>query len=660
MSGPEIGRHATGRDRTGGGPAAGGFTLPTTRRTVLTLAAAPAASLAFGGRRAIADEPAGAGAPGSAGAPAAGERHGLSVFGDLQYAPDFTHFEWVNPAAPKAGRMVFTPPSWAFNQNPQTFNTFNSFILQGDAPPRIETIFDTLMVRALDEPDAMYGLVARSVEVSDGGDTYTFRLRPEARFHDGTPLTADDVAWSLMTLKEDGHPLITAPLLEMTAAEATAPDTVVVRFTGEHSRQLPLLVAGLPIFSRAWYASRDFTAGSLEPPLASGPYRIGRFEPGRYIEYDRVADWWGKDLPVSVGLYNFDVLRIEFYRDRQVAFEALKKGDVTYREEHTSRTWMTGYDFPAARDGRVKREEFPDRQPSGAQGFFLNLRRSKFADPRTREALGLAFDFEWSNANLFYGLYTRTESFFENSEMKATGVPSAAELVLLEPLRGQLPEAVFGEAWLAPVSDGSGQDRRLLRRASDLLKEAGWQRNGGQLVDAAGAPFTIEFLENDPSSSRIVQPFIRNLKLLGIDATERIVDPAQYQVRTDRFDFDATGMRFSLSSTPGDNLREFFSSRSAETNGSRNMAGIADPAVDVLVEAVIAAPTRADMQVAARALDRVLRVLMPWVPNWYKASHTVAYWDLFGFPSEQPRYGFPVESTWWWDAERAAALGRTG
>jgi microcin C transport system substrate-binding protein len=640
-----------------------GAFLPATRRTVLTLAAGSLATMALGGRRALAEEPAATGvpsaAPDKAAAAATGERHGLSVFGDLKYAPDFPHFDWVNPQAPKGGRMVFTPPSWAFNQNPQTFNTFNSFVLRGDAPPRIETTFDTLMVRALDEPDAMYGLVARSVEVAPDRNAVTFRLRPEARFHDGSPLTAEDVAWSLTTLKEQGHPLIVLPLQEMTAAEATAPDTVVVRFSGRQSRQLPLIVAGLPIFSKAWYAGRDFTAGSLEPPLGSGAYRIGRFEPGRYIEYERVPDWWGKDLPVAIGQGNFDVLRVEFYRDRQIAFEALKKGDVTFREEHTSRTWMTGYDFPAVRDGRVKREEFPDRQPSGAQGFFLNLRRAKFADLRTREALGLAFDFEWSNANLFYGLYTRTESFFENSEMKATGLPSPAELALLEPFRGEVPEAVFGEAWLAPVSDGSGQDRRLLRRASDLLKEAGWRRDGGQLVDANGTPFVIEFLENDTSSSRIVQPFIRNLKLLGIDATERIVDPVQYQARTDSFDFDVTGLRFSLSSTPGDELRQFFSSKSAGTDGSRNMAGIANPAVDALVEAVIAAPNRADMEVAARALDRVLRVLLPWVPNWYKASHTVAYWDLFGFPAEQPRYGFPVESTWWWEAERAAALGKS-
>lgn len=590
----------------------------------------------------------------------AGEQHGLSVFGDLKYGPDFAHFAWVNPEAPKGGRIVFTPPNWAYNQNPQTFNTFNSFILKGDAPPRIETTFDSLMVRALDEPDAIYGLVARSVERSEDGNTFTFRLRPEARFHDGSPLTAEDVAFSLTILKEKGHPIISQTIREMASAEAAAPDTLVVTFSGRQSRQLVMVVASLPIFSKAYYTSHDFEASTLDPPLGSGPYRIGRFEPGRYIEYGRVPDWWGKDLPVSVGLNNFDVVRVEFYRDRQIAFEALKKGEVTYREEFTSRTWATEYNFPAVTDGRVRRETFPDHSVSGAQGFFMNLRREKFADVRTRAAIGLCFDFEWSNKTLFYGLYSRTESFFQNSEMMATGLPSPEELALLEPFRGKVPDAVFGEAWKAPVSDGSGQDRTLLRQANDLLVAAGWRREGNRLVDGNGRPFTLEFLDNDNSSSRIVQPFFRNLQRIGIEATERLVDPAQYQARTDDFDFDMTGLRFSLPETPGEELRQFFTSESAATKGSRNMAGIANPAVDSLVEAIIAAPTRAEMTIAARALDRVLRVEVPWVPNWYKASHTTAFWDLFGYPETQPRYGFPVEALWWWDAERAAKLGRTG
>ncbi len=629
----------------------------TTRRTVLTIAAGAAIAAGFGRR---ADAQAAGEAATTAPVMPAGERHGISVFGDLKYGPDFAQFDWVDPAAPKGGRIVFTAPNWAYNQNPQTFNTFNTFILKGDAPPRVETLFDSLMVRALDEPDALYGLVARSVERSADGNAFTFRLRPEARFHDGSPLTAEDVAFSLTILKEQGHPIIAQTIREMTAAEASAPDTVVVRFSGKQSRQLVMVIATLPIFSKAFYATRAFDASTLEPPLGSGPYRIGRFEPGRFIEYDRVADWWAADLPTARGRFNFDVVRLEFYRDRQVAFEALKKGEVTYREEFTSRTWATEYNFPAVTDGSVRLETFADDSPSGAQGFFMNLRREKFADPRTRAAIGLCFDFEWSNKALFHGLYSRTESFFQNSEMMATGLPSPEELALLEPFRGRVPEAVFGEAWRAPVSDGSGQDRTLLRQANDLLLAAGWRHEGNRLVDGAGRPFTIEYLENDNSSSRIIQPFFRNLQRIGIEATERVVDPAQYQARTDGFDFDMTGLRFSLPETPGEELRQFFTSESARTNGSRNMAGIANPAVDALVEKIIAAPTRQEMSVAARALDRVLRVDVPWVPNWYKAAHNVAFWDLFGSPATKPRYGFPVETTWWWDAGRATKLGRTG
>ena len=412
--------------------------------------------------------------------------HGLSVFGDLKYGPDFTHFGYVNPEAPKGGSMAFTPPSWAYNQNPQTFDTLNSFVLKGNAPPRMELCFDTLMVRALDEPDAMYGLVAESVSVSEDGNTYTFALRPEARFHDGSPLTADDVAFSLALLKEKGHPSITQTIREMTGAKALDRTTVEVTFSGKQTRQLPLTVAALPILSKAYYETHDFTASTLDAPLSSGPYKVGAVDAGRSIEYERVADWWAKDLPVSRGIYNFDRLRIEFYRERDIAFEAFKKGNLTFREEFTSKTWATGYDFPAMRQGRVIKTSFPDLTPAGAQGWFFNTRRGKFSDPRTREAIGLAFDFEWTNQNLFYGLYERTNSFFQNSPMMATGTASADEMKLLELFRGQMPDAVFGEVWSAPVSDGSGRDRTLLRRASELLAEAGWVRQGNQLVSAAG------------------------------------------------------------------------------------------------------------------------------------------------------------------------------
>lgn len=590
--------------------------------------------------------------------PPTGWRHGLSAFGDIGYPPDFANFAWVDAAAPKGGRMVFAPPSWVFNQNPLTFNTLNSFVLKGDAPPRMELVFASLMVRALDEPDAVYGLAAENVEIAEGGALYRFRLRPGLTFHDGSPLTAADVAFSLTTLKDKGHPLIAQAIRAMASAEAEDERTVAVRFTEARTRQTPLVVAGLPIFSRAYHAENDFEAAGLTPPLGSGPYKVGRVDPGRFIEYERVADWWGTDLPTARGQFNFDVVRVEFYRDRQVGFEALKKGDVTFREEHVSRTWATEYDFPALKDGRVVRESLPDDEASGTQGWYFNLRRPIFADVRTRAAIGLCFDFAWTNKTLFYGLYTRTESFFQKSPMMASGLPQGEELALLEPWRGKVPDAVFGEPWTAPDSDGSGQDRANLRRASDLLAAAGWKRDGRRLVDAEGRQLAFEFLDNDPSFGRILQPYIRNLALVGIGARERVVDASQYEARLNGFDFDVTGRRFSISETPGEELRQSFSSEAANRDGSRNLSGIADPAVDALVEAVIAAPTRARLTTAARALDRVLRVLQPWVPNWYNSTHNVAYWDMFGHPPAPPRYGFPVETTWWFDEARAEKIGR--
>lgn len=636
------------------------------RRSVLKLGASASvlgllpwsgASLAQGASPAAAD------AAATAAAEAAARpdlRHGLSVFGDLKYAPDFSAFDYVNRAAPKGGRIVFTPPSWAFNQNPQTFNTFNTFILKGDAPPRMEMCFDTLMARALDEPDSMYGMLASGVEILDNGNRYVFHLRPEAVFHDGSRLTAEDVAFSFNILKEKGHPLLSQMLQEFTAANAMDESRVEVIFSGKQSRQLPLTVAGLPVFSKRYYTAYDFTQSTLTPPLSSGPYKVGKYEVGRFIEYERVKDWWAKDLPVNVGQGNFDVIRLEFFRERQVAFEAFKKGVMTFQEEFTSKTWATEYNFPAVQDGRVLKKEFPDNRPSGAQGWFFNTRLPKFADPRVREAIGLAFDFEWSNENLFYGAYTRSQSFFQNSAMMAEGKPSPEELALLEPFRADLPEAVFGDVYVAPVSDGSGNDRSMLRRAAGLLAEAGLKRDGGTLLGVDGKPFTIEFLDNSPAFDRVVQPYITNLRRLGIAATSRVVDPAQYQSRMNDFDFEMTGRRFALSPTLGDSARDFWGSKSAATKGSYNMAGISSPVIDALIDKAIGAATREEMNTAARALDRVLRAAHYWVPQWFKASHTVAIWDVFGYPEEPPFYDFPVESTWWFDTEKAQKIGMGG
>ncbi|MCA1299926.1 extracellular solute-binding protein [Stappia indica] len=589
-----------------------------------------------------------------------GPRHGLSVFGDLKYPADFQAFDYVDADAPKGGRMSFSAPSWGYNQNVQTFNSFNTFILKGDAPPRMELCFDSLMVRALDEPDAVYGLVAETVEVSADGNTYTFNLRPEARFHDDSPLTAEDVAFSLMTLKEEGHPSIRQIMGELAEAVVLAPHRLAVRFTGRQTRTVPLLVTGLPILSKAYYTRYDFAQTTLTPPLSSGPYKVGRHEVGRYVEYQRVENWWAKDLPAVRGMFNFDRVRLEFFRDRQVGFEAFKKGVMTFQEEFTARVWATEYNFPAVLDGRVVRREFPDRRPAGGQGWFMNTRRALFADPLVRRAIGYGFDFEWSNKALFFGAYQRTQSFFQNSPMLATGLPTPAELAFLEPLRAQLPEAAFGEAVLAPVSDGSGQDRAMLREADRLLRAAGCTRDGKVLLRPDGEPFAFEIMSNSPSFERVALPFVKNLERLGIAATFRVVDPAQYQARLNDYDFDIASRRFALSPTLGEEIREMWSSASAQIPGSSNLAGISSPAVDALIEAVLQATSREEMTTAARALDRVLRAGYYWVPHWYKPVHTVALWDVFGMPEASPAYDFRPELHWWFEKDKAEQIGVRG
>ena len=588
------------------------------------------------------------------------DRHGMSAFGDLSYPADFPYFNYVNPKAPKGGVFSQIGPNRQFNQSFQTFNSLNSYILKGDAAQGMELTFATLMVRSGDEPDAMYGLAARSVRVSDDGLTYTFTLRPEVKFHDGTPLTVHDVVWSLLTLKDKGHPIITQQLRDFTGAEATDDRTIVARFAENRARDVPLFVAGLPIFSRAYYSKKSFEESTLDIPLGSGAYKVGRFQVGHFIEFERVKDWWGADLPVSRGQNNFDALRFEYYRDREVGFEGFTAKNYLFREEFTSRFWATRYDFPAFKDGRVKRNVLPDDTPSGAQGWFINTRREKFKDRRVREALIDAFDFEWTNKNIMYGSYDRTHSVFQNSPMMAQGKPDAAELALLEPFRGKVPDEVFGEPYLPPVTDASGQDRQWLRRGAQLLSDAGCTLKNGKRILPDGKPITIEFLIDEPTFQPHHLPYIKNLGVLGIDATLRIVDPVQYRARVDGFDFDITVERFGFSSTPGDSLRTFFSSQAAATKGSQNRAGIADPAVDALIDTIIAAKTRADLTAACKALDRVIRAGRYWIPHWYKASHWIAYWDVFDRPPAKPSYFRGIPETWWYDGDKSAKLEKKG
>jgi microcin C transport system substrate-binding protein len=601
-------------------------------------------------------------------APEAGEveTHGLSAFGDLKYPADFRQFAYVDPQAPKGGMFSQVGTVRYYNQNFLTFNSLNGFILRGDAALGIERTFATLMKRAWDEPDGMYGLAASSVRISADSRTYRFFLRPEARFHDGSPLTAHDVAFSLNLLKDKGHQIIRQQLREFEGAEAADDTTVIARFIEDRARDVPLFVAAdLPIFSRAYYSSHPFEESTLDVPLGSGAYKVGRFEAGRYIEYERVKDWWGADLPVSRGHNNFDVLRYEFYREREAGFQAFTAKNYLFREEYTSRVWATRYEFPAIKDGRVKREQLPDQRPSGAQGWYFNTRRDKFKDRRLREALNYAFDFEWVNKNLMYGAYKRTRSIFENSDMMAVGKPGPDEVALLEPFRGKVPDEVFGEPFLPPVSDGSGQDRALLRTATRLLREAGYVVKDGKLLDPRGQPVTIEFLLDEPTFEPHHSAFIKNLAVLGVEANMRLVDAVQYRARVDDFDFDMTTERLSLESTPGDSLRPFLSSQAANAKGSQNLAGIADPVIDALIEKLIAAQDRSALRTACRALDRVVRAGRYWVPQWYNDSHRLAYWDVFGrppgYPATYPRYDRSdraIPETWWYDPARAARTER--
>ena len=586
-------------------------------------------------------------APSASAAP----RHGLSAFGDLKYPADFRHFDYVNPDAPKGGRIVTVGTSGL-----TSFDSLNPFILKGDPADGLEMLFDTLMTRAMDEPDAVYGLIAKWADVAGDGKSVTFGLRKQARFSDGSPVTARDVCESFRLLKTKGHPSYRLALRGVRACQVLAPLKARYVFSGNNLRDLPRVVATLPVLSRAYYQKHDFARSTLTPPLGSGPYRIKALKQGSFITYARRADYWARDLPVNRGRWNFGEIKLLYFRERQAELQALKAGQIDLREEFTSRDWATAYDIPAVRDGRLIKGVLPDERPSGAQGFFFNMRRAVFADPRTRLAFDYAYDFQWANARLFHGLYKRTTSVFENSPMKAEGPPSPAELALLKPLANNLPAAVFGPAYVPPVTDGSGQDRKLLRKAYQLLRSAGWRRKGDVLVNARGEPLKVEFLIASAGFERIIAPYIRNLKLLGVDASMRLVDSAQYQRRLKAFDFDIVTQRFVFSLTPGVELRAYFGSRSADIKGSYNIAGIRNPAIDALVDAMIAAKTRNQLITAGRALDRALRSLHFWTPHWYKAAHDIVWWDKFARPKIKPRYARGVLDTWWFDEARAQRL----
>ncbi|WP_102961107.1 extracellular solute-binding protein [Mangrovicella endophytica] len=597
--------------------------------------------------------------PAFAAVPADTELHGLSAFGDLKYSAGFAHFDYASPQAPSGGRLNLSVPSWILNQSPLTFDTLNTFVLRGNAPPRIELLYDTLMVSSLDEPDALYGALAESVSMSADRNRFTFRLRPEARFSTGAPVTADDVAFSYETLKKDGHPSLQVMLAEVTSVTASDERTAVLTFSGRQNVAQALGTFGVPIIPRAFFAGRGLDSVSREAVPGSGQYRIGRAEFGTFIEYEKRDDYWAKDLPFVRGLNHFQTIRIDFFRDRQPALEAFKKGLITVREEFTTKDWATQYDFPAVTSGAVVRQEFPDETRPHFQCWALNQRRERFTDARVRHAINLCFDFEWTNANLLFGQRVHSQSPFEGSDFVATGEPSEAERALLEPLRGKVPDEVFGPVWTQPVTDASGADRVKLREAAGLFAAAGWARQGRQLVDAKGEPFRLEYMTNGQEQGRVYGKFIDTLRLIGVDASIRLVDAAQYQERVNRFDFDMILAAFSFAPTPTqDSLAIFFGSAARDNPGAYNYPGMASEAVDALIAKAGAAQSREELTTVMKALDRLLRWRLDWLPNITSDVHRVAYWNMFGFKEQKPEYGFPIESLWWYDAQKAAAIGK--
>lgn len=587
-----------------------------------------------------------------------GAAHALALHGAPKYGPEFDHFDYVRPDAPKGGEIRLA----AYGG----FDSLNPYILRGVPASGMGLVFQTLAVESMDEVFTMYGELARTIEIAPDRSSVGFQLRPEAVFADGTPVLAEDVVWTFNTLREKGHPQYAAYWADVDRAEAVGDRTVRFIFKHPGNTELPLIIGQLPVLPKHEFETRDFSETTLKPLFGSGPYQIESVDPGRSIVYSRVKNWWAENIPTNKGMYNFDRVRYDYFRDMDVAFEAFKSGAYDARAENIAKNWATGYDFPAARDGRVVREEIRHHDQEGMQAFVMNLRRPIFADRRVRQAINSLMDFEWMNKNLFFDSYKRSESFFSNTDLAAEGTPGPEELKLLEPLRGAIPDEVFGPAFTAPRTDGTGNIRDQLRKALALLKDAGWEVRGDKLVRASdGQPFKFEFLSARSDDERVVQPFIRNLRRAGIEASFRVVDSAQYVARVDQFDFDVVALTLPQSQSPGNEQREMWGSASADIPGSQNAAGIKNPAVDTLIEALIASPDRATLVARTRALDRVLTWNWYVVPQWYSDKNRIARWDRFGHPDTPPSFVGPVPVSsmilplWWIDPAKDAVVTPT-
>ncbi len=575
--------------------------------------------------------------------------HGLSMYGDLKYGPDAKQLGYVNPDAPKGGEIRVGVVG--------TFDSFNPYIIKGN--PGAGAGAETLLYQSQDEPFAEYGLLAESVEMPPDRSWVIFNLRPEARWQDGQPVTADDVVFSFDILKEKGRPNYRLYYASVEKAEKLGERKVKFTFNTSQNRELPLIIGELPILPKHYWEKRKFDETTLEPPLSSGPYKVARFDSPRSIVLERDPNYWGKDLWLNRGRSNFQTIRYEYFRDTSVMFEAFKAGQLDIRQENISRNWAIGYDIPAVRDGLIKKDEIPNSIDQGMQAFIFNLRKPKFQDRRVRMAFNQLFDFEWANKNLFYGKYTRSSSYFSNSELASSGLPKGEELEILEKLRGEVPDEVFTKPFALPATDGSGENRAGLRAALELFKEAGWEidRKTKKLTNVkTGEPMQVEILINDPTWERISLPFAQQLERLGIEVQVRKVDAAQYLRRYEAFDFDMVVDSFPESESPGNEQRDFWSSAAADQQGSGNSIGIKNRAIDQLIDLVIGAQTRASLVARTHALDRVLLWNYYVIPNWYLPATWVAYWDKFDHPKTPPKYARLPLDTWWFDKARATAL----
>ncbi|HUG76167.1 MAG TPA: extracellular solute-binding protein [Burkholderiales bacterium] len=565
--------------------------------------------------------------------------HAIAMHGEPKYPPGFRHFDYVNPDAPKGGELRLAAEG--------SYDSFHPFIPRGTAAAGAATMFESLLVGSADEPFTEYGLLAETIEVPRDRSWAVFTLRREARWHDGRPVTVEDVIFSLEALKKDGHPFYRFYYQAIARAEKAGERKVRFTFAAGDNREMPLIAGQLPILAKHYWEGRDFARTTLEPPLGSGPYRVGAFETGRYVVLERVPDYWGRDLPVNRGMHNFERIRYDYFRDATVIREAVKAGSIDLRAENQAKAWALDYDTPAVREGRLLKKAFDHDRTAGMQGFAMNLRRPLFADARVRYALAHAFDFEWSNRNLFFGQYERTGSYFANSELASRGLPGPEELELLEPWRGQIPDEVFTREYRPPSTDGSGWPRENLRRAFELLREAGWVVRDLKLVnEKSGAPFNFEILLVGSGFERIALPYVRNLRRLGIDARVRVVDSSQYINRVRAFDFDMIVAVWGQSASPGNEQRDYWGSAAARSPGSRNYTGIASPAVDALIEALIAARDRESLAHRTGALDRVLLWSHLVVPNWHSPVDRIVFWDKFGYPMPPPRQG--TSTDFWW------------